>query len=103
MTAPTLAAERTALAWRRTAVAAMGTAVLFVNHAVTSGWRDAAAAPLCAAAVLTIVAIVSFTRNRSLQHGHWGHGAQVIAVTAAAVGVVTVVAALIALFDPIVT
>ncbi|UGT44985.1 DUF202 domain-containing protein [Nocardia yamanashiensis] len=99
----TLAAERTALAWRRTAVAAMGTAALFVNHATLSGWRDSAIAPLCAAAVLMLVAGVSFTRNRSLQHGHWGHGAQVIAATAAAVVSVTALATILAIFYPIAT
>ncbi|WP_280252924.1 DUF202 domain-containing protein [Nocardia abscessus] len=46
MSAPHLSAERTALAWRRTAVAAMVVGTLFLHQALESGWRAAPAAPL---------------------------------------------------------
>ncbi|WP_157115895.1 DUF202 domain-containing protein, partial [Nocardia puris] len=35
----TLVPERTALAWRRTALGAVVVAALFVAYALTSGWR----------------------------------------------------------------
>ncbi|MEC3917145.1 DUF202 domain-containing protein [Nocardia sp. CDC160] len=98
--APTYPGERTALAWRRTAVAAMGTAVLFANHASTSGWRPAAIAPALAAFVLLCVAGLSYARNRSLQQGRWGNGPLVIAITTVAILAVTGVALAIGLTDP---
>ncbi|GAB2685158.1 DUF202 domain-containing protein [Nocardia thraciensis] len=102
MTAPTLAAERTALAWRRTAVGAMGTAALFIHAAVENGWRAGAVAPMAAAVTLLVVAAVSFLRNRSLQHGHGAHGRQVVTITTAAVIAVALVATAIASTDPII-
>ncbi|WP_280267369.1 DUF202 domain-containing protein [Nocardia wallacei] len=102
MSAPTLAAERTALAWRRTAFGAMGTAALFLHAAIDNGWRGGATAPLAAAIMLLVVAGVSFLRNRSLQHGHWGHGGQVVAVTTVATITVALVAAAIAGTDPLI-
>ncbi|MBB5912093.1 uncharacterized membrane protein YidH (DUF202 family) [Nocardia transvalensis] len=101
MTAPTLAAERTALAWRRTAVAAMATAALFIHEAIGSGWRETAAAPVAAALVLMAVTVMSYVRNRSLQQGHWGHGSQVIAVTAVAIIGVALAAVAIGATDPL--
>ncbi|MBF6174785.1 DUF202 domain-containing protein [Nocardia blacklockiae] len=100
MTAPTLAAERTALAWRRTAVAAMGTAALFVHQAIIDGWRAEGTAPLAGALTLLVIAAVSYLRNRSLRHGNWGHDAAVIRVATAAIAVVAVTAALITLAGP---
>ncbi|MGV9664130.1 DUF202 domain-containing protein [Nocardia niigatensis] len=101
MTAPpTYPAERTALAWRRTAIAAMGTAALFVDHAATSGWHAAAVAPALAAVGLLFLAGLSFLRNTSLHHGHWAHGARVIAVATGVVLVVCAVALIIAITDP---
>ncbi|WP_280273980.1 DUF202 domain-containing protein [Nocardia wallacei] len=101
MTAPTLAAERTALAWRRTAVAAMGTSALFVHETVVTGWRAASAAPVAAALGLLALAVVSYVRNRSLRHGHWGHGTAVVAVTTVAVIGVAIVAAVIGSVNPL--
>ncbi|MGW5108433.1 DUF202 domain-containing protein [Nocardia sp. NPDC004123] len=101
MTAPpTYPAERTALAWRRTAIAAMGTGVLFVNHAATSGWHPAAIAPALAAVGLMFVAGLSVLRNNSLHRGHWAHGQRVIAIATVAVLVVCGVALIIGLTDP---
>lgn len=101
MTAPTLAAERTALAWRRTAVAAMGIAALFMHEAVVTGWRAASVAPVAAGLALLALAAVSYLRNRSLRHGHWGHGATVIAVTTVAVIGVAIAAAVIGSVNPV--
>ncbi|MFF0613669.1 DUF202 domain-containing protein [Nocardia tengchongensis] len=97
---PTYPAERTALAWRRTAIAAMGTAALFVNHAATSGWHPAAIGPALAALALLFLAGLSFVRHNTLHHGHWAHGSRVIALATVAVVVVCAVAMVIGLTDP---
>ncbi|WP_024799636.1 DUF202 domain-containing protein [Nocardia sp. BMG51109] len=102
MTAPTLAAERTALAWRRTAVGTAATAALFTHEAVVAERAAAVTAALAAALVLVIVAAMSYLRNRSLRHGHWGHGARVIAMTTAAIVTVMIVAAVIAVAAPLI-
>lgn len=95
-----LAAERTALAWRRTAIAAMVVAALFVNHAVTSGWRAAGVAPIGATIMMAAVAALCFSRNRTLHQGRFGHGRGAIAATVLAVLAVACIAAAIGLTDP---
>lgn len=91
-----LATERTALAWRRTAIAAMATAVLFGKAAIEGGfgWRPVGVLPLCAAAVMVVVAATSLLRSRKLRNGsHRGVAPLLIAVTTAVavVGVATIV------------
>lgn len=98
--APTFYSERTALAWRRTAIAAMGTAALFVNHAVASGWQPAAIGPVLAAAGLLFLAGISFARNNSLHHGHRAHGPRAIAMATVVVVIVCAVALFIAFVVP---
>ncbi|WP_405165926.1 DUF202 domain-containing protein [Nocardia sp. NBC_01499] len=95
-----LAAERTALAWRRTAVASMITGALFLNHAVTSGWRPAMIAPIGAAIAMAALAGMSYLRNRSLHEGRYGHGRGVVAAATAAVVAVAGIAAVIQFTDP---
>ncbi len=92
MSPKTLAAERTALAWRRTAIAAMVVAALFVNQAATSGWRAAAIAPIGAAITMAALAALCLSRNRTLHQGRFGHGEGVIAATVLAVLAVACVA-----------
>lgn len=82
---PGLAAERTALAWRRTAVSAMVVAALFLNHAATGGWRPGVIAPLGAAVTMAAVAGVCLLRNRDLRAGRHGHGRAAVTVTTVAV------------------
>ncbi|MEV6429608.1 DUF202 domain-containing protein [Nocardia sp. NPDC051463] len=100
MSPASLAAERTALAWRRTAIAAMVIAALFLNHAATSGWRSAAIAPIGAAVTLAALAGICYLRNRSLHEGRFRDGARVIATTMMAVLAVACVAAAIGFTDP---
>ncbi|MEV4235050.1 MULTISPECIES: DUF202 domain-containing protein [unclassified Nocardia] len=100
MSAKGLAAERTALAWRRTAVAAIVVAALFVNHAAMHGWRAVAIAPTGAAITMAAVAALSFSRNRALHQGRFGHGGGAIAATMLAVLAVACVAAAISFTDP---
>ncbi|WP_167476967.1 DUF202 domain-containing protein [Nocardia arthritidis] len=95
-----LAVERTALAWRRTAVSAMAVAALFLQHTVSVGWHRAQLATLGSAATMVAVAVLCSLRNRSLHEGRYGHGAFVIGVAAAAVVAVAVVAVLLGFTDP---
>ena len=48
MSAPTLAVERTALAWRRTALGAAACALLFTDQVLREGWGPLAVVSLCA-------------------------------------------------------
>ncbi|MEV5835998.1 DUF202 domain-containing protein [Nocardia sp. NPDC052112] len=100
MSPKTLAAERTALAWRRTAIAAMVVAALFLNHAATSGWRTAAIAPIGAAITMVAVAGLCLSRNRTLHQGRFGHGGGAIAATVLAVLAVAGVAVAVGFTDP---
>ncbi|WP_157121296.1 DUF202 domain-containing protein [Nocardia miyunensis] len=101
MTADTgMARERTALSWRRTAIASMATAALFVNHAVVSGWRHSVAAPLAAAVMLVVLAAMSYQRSRALHRGELGRSRIEVALTATVVVLVCAVALLISLGNP---
>jgi uncharacterized membrane protein YidH (DUF202 family) len=95
-----LAAERTALAWRRTAIAAMVVAALLLDHAATNQWRPATIGPTAAALAMAVLAGVCFSRNRTLHQGHYGHGRSAIATAALVVVAVAAIAAVMALTDP---
>ncbi|MFE7747328.1 DUF202 domain-containing protein, partial [Nocardia sp. NPDC057455] len=88
MSAPHLSAERTALAWRRTAVSAMVVGTLFVHQALAGGWRAVAVAPIGAAIAMAALAGACYLRNRGLRRGHYARGGGVIAATTVAVVVV---------------
>ncbi|PXX64022.1 uncharacterized protein DUF202 [Nocardia tenerifensis] len=96
-----LAAERTALAWRRTAVAAMLTGALFLNHAVSSGWRPALIAPIVAAVAMAALAVMGYLRNRDLHKGRYGFGGRSVAAATAVVVIVAVIAAVIQFTAPL--
>ncbi|WP_405177441.1 DUF202 domain-containing protein [Nocardia sp. NBC_01377] len=83
-----LAAERTALAWRRTAISAMVIAVLFLNHAAINGWRAFGTAPLAAAGTMIALALLGFFRSRNLRAGR--HDIENGAIVMATVAVVVV-------------
>ncbi|MFB7718114.1 DUF202 domain-containing protein [Nocardia sp. NPDC056100] len=100
MTAPTFAEERTALSWRRTAVAAMGTAALFVHQTVATSWHGASAAPLGAAVTLMALTLIAIQRSRALTGGSDSDGARHVALATAAVTGVGLVALVIALTYP---
>ncbi|WP_083913819.1 DUF202 domain-containing protein [Nocardia concava] len=101
MTAPTFPEERTALAWRRTSVASMGTGALFLSHAVSNGWRGAVIAPVCAVIALLLLALMAFRRNRALLGEREYDGTPQIVLTTVVVVSVTVVAAVIGFTDPV--
>lgn len=84
-----LQAERTALSWRRTALASAGVAALLLHQAAERGWGPAAIAPLFAMATLLVVAFICSRRGHNLHVGTRGvsAGAAVaisVAVTASA-------------------
>ncbi|MFE3057944.1 DUF202 domain-containing protein [Nocardia sp. NPDC059239] len=88
---PGLATERTALAWRRTAISAIANAALFTKVAAEGGigWRPTGLLPLSAAVVMMLVAAIAMARSRSLHRGaHRGTGPLLLLVSAgvAAVG-----------------
>lgn len=85
-----LQAERTALSWRRTALAAVVVSALFLRQAAIDGWGVAALGPQVAVAVLTVLALGAYKRGRSLRTTRLHAGnvtarPRVMAATAAAV------------------
>ncbi|MFE3289595.1 DUF202 domain-containing protein [Rhodococcus sp. NPDC059234] len=91
---PGLQVERTSLAWRRTAMSAMVTAVLLVNQVVQRGSSEAAIPGLLAASMMLGFAGIGHHRARRLREGRTtansrpvsaGAGAVVLGVLAAAV------------------
>ncbi|MEV0292948.1 DUF202 domain-containing protein [Nocardia sp. NPDC050710] len=95
-----LAAERTALSWRRTAISAMVVAVLFLNHVASGGWHEAEIAPIGAAATMATLAALCFARNRSLHQRRHGAGQAAVAATTVAVAAVACVSVAIVFTDP---
>ncbi|MFC4126566.1 DUF202 domain-containing protein [Nocardia rhizosphaerae] len=91
MTAPTLAAERTALAWRRTALGAAACALLFV-HAVTLDDWPTLALPLTAAAIALLLSVIGWARGRALHHGRVSTGRVLVPLTTCAVVAVAAIA-----------
>ncbi|MEU0541639.1 DUF202 domain-containing protein [Nocardia sp. NPDC005978] len=96
-----LAAERTALAWRRTAIAAMANAVLFLKVTYSSDWPPMAVLALLAAIGLVVVSVVCVARSRILHshnRGNWDSGRRGITAVAVAVTGVAGVAVVYALY-----
>ncbi|MFE9788178.1 DUF202 domain-containing protein [Nocardia salmonicida] len=98
MTAPTLALERTALAWRRTSLGAAACALLLVHEATTDG-RPTWVLPLAAAAVALLLAVVGWSRGRALDRGRVGAGHRFVGTTALAVATVSLIAAVAVLLN----
>ncbi|MGS2805576.1 DUF202 domain-containing protein [Nocardia sp. MW-W600-9] len=91
MTPPTLAMERTALAWRRTSLGAAGCALLFAHEVTADGWPTNAL-PMVAAMLSLLLSFLGWLRGRALHHGRVDAGRQVVTATAVAVGVVALIA-----------
>ncbi len=100
---PGLQAERTALAWWRTAIGAMATAVLFLHVATTRGQIAAVVLALSATGVLAVVALVCVLRSRSLRHPGrpgWADGTAAMLTVSVAIAIVAVLAATVGLVPP---
>ncbi|MEU4315030.1 GatB/YqeY domain-containing protein [Nocardia sp. NPDC024068] len=67
-----LAAERTALSWRRTCLGAVAVGLLLLRTVLETGWTAAALAPGIACLVLLLVAALGYRRNLLLRHAEAG-------------------------------
>lgn len=95
-----LAAERTVLAWRRTAVAATALAALLTNAALLEGWKPGAALPLAAAVTMALLALAGWRRGQDIRHGRYRADRWIITAVAVAVAAVGCVAVAIAVLTP---
>ncbi|MFI5718310.1 DUF202 domain-containing protein [Nocardia sp. NPDC051750] len=86
-----LAAERTALSWRRTCLGAVAVALLLLRAVLEAGWEAAALAPGIAGLVLLVVAALGYRRNLRLHHGAGGSGAATVRWATVAVVLTAVV------------
>jgi uncharacterized membrane protein YidH (DUF202 family) len=98
MTGPeaTLPVERTALAWRRTAVAVVANAVMLAKLAVQAGWgwRATGVVPLCGLAAMAVVTGLCLLRDRQLRRANLSAATgfvAAVAIATAAVGVSVVI------------
>ncbi len=87
---PGLQAERTALSWRRTALASLVVSALFLRQVAMDGWGIAALGPQIAVGVLAVLALGAYRRGRSLRSTRMYAGnvlarPRVMAATSAAV------------------
>ncbi|MFE3541346.1 DUF202 domain-containing protein [Nocardia sp. NPDC059177] len=93
MTAPTLAMERTSLAWRRTSLGAAGCALLFAHEATRDGWPTIIL-PLVAAIAALLLSWLGWLRGHALHHGHTASGHRLVATTALTITAVSSIAIL---------
>ncbi|MEV3962362.1 DUF202 domain-containing protein [Nocardia sp. NPDC050193] len=94
MTEPTetqLAAERTALSWRRTCLGCLIVDLLLLRLVVEAGWDPAALLPGIACLVLLTVAALGYRRNRRLLFGAAGSAAGTIGSVTVAMTVAALV------------
>ncbi|MBF6097201.1 DUF202 domain-containing protein [Nocardia cyriacigeorgica] len=101
MTRSGLAAERTALAWRRSALGATAVTMLLLNVAVVDGWRATSIAPLAAALTMAVLAVVGTLRSHDLRHGRNRHGALAVRLAMASTALTALVAVVIGVTHPI--
>ncbi|MFE6920655.1 DUF202 domain-containing protein [Nocardia sp. NPDC057663] len=91
MTAPTLAMERTALAWRRTSLGAAGCALLFAHQVTRGGW-PIIMLPLAASLAALLLSFLGWSRGRALHRGQVTAGARVVVTTTLVVVVIALIA-----------
>lgn len=96
-----LAAERTALSWRRTCLGTVAVALILLQAVLQAGWDTSALAPGIAGVVLLIVAGLGYRRNLRLHRGAGGSGSTTIGWTTVAVVVAVVVTVGFTLATPV--
>jgi uncharacterized membrane protein YidH (DUF202 family) len=101
MTPPGLAAERTALAWRRSALGATAVTMLLLNAAIADGWRATSIAPLAGALTMAVLAAVGALRSHDLRHGRNRHGTLAVRLAMLSTAVTALVTVLIGVTHPI--
>lgn len=85
------------LSWRRTALAAIAIAALFVHQAAMRGWGVATVPALFSSCMMLAVAGVCFRRGHGLHVGNIEVGRHAAAMTSAAVAMSALTAAAIEL------
>ncbi|MFD3744910.1 DUF202 domain-containing protein [Nocardia sp. NPDC058633] len=98
MTAPTLAMERTALAWRRTSLGAAACALLLAHEATVAG-RSTGILPIAAAAVALLLAGIGWSRGRALERGRAGTAHRFVGATTLSVATVSLIAVVTVLLN----
>ncbi|MDF0530398.1 hypothetical protein P0W64_13465 [Tsukamurella sp. 8F] len=100
MTATFEAAQRTALAWRRTVLSATGAALLLVNHVANARWSSASAAVLAGGVLLLTVAVVGLRRSTHLRRAELVSARNATRITSAVTVFVCLIAAAVTLRAP---
>lgn len=95
-----LAAERTALSWRRTCLACLMVDLLLLRMVVTEGWDPAALLPGIACLVLLSVAVLGYRRSRRLLLGASDSAAATLGSVTIAITVAALVIAGYAIVHP---
>lgn len=95
-----LAAERTALSWRRTCLGCVAVALLMLRAVLEAGWEPAALAPGVSCLVLLTVAGVGYRRNLALRGARAGSAGGTIRWVTVAVVLTALVDAGFALVFP---
>ncbi|MTE12920.1 DUF202 domain-containing protein [Nocardia aurantiaca] len=94
-----LAAERTALAWRRTAIGCMANLLLFIRVAFTSEYWPVTVLAFVAMVALAVVTVIAVQRSAVLhshRKGDWSNGKRSITAFAVAISAVVATALVIA-------
>ncbi|MEV6058454.1 DUF202 domain-containing protein [Nocardia asteroides] len=91
MTQATLAMERTALAWRRTALGAAGCALLFAHEVTRDGWPTRVL-PMAAVVVALLLSFLGWWRGRALHRGRMTIGRREVTIVTVAVAVIALIA-----------